>query len=91
MLGEPESLFLSTPIRGQIESEIESLKDKLLRPMMESIANTGLARELSWAANEAAALAWLTFCPILVLPALLEEKIQNAFNKWQKQEHVRQR
>jgi len=90
MLGEPESLFSSAPIRGQIESEIESLKARLLLPVLASIANTDLVKELAWAANEAAALAWLTFCPVLVLPALLKEKIQHAVAIWQKQERVRQ-
>jgi hypothetical protein len=50
-----------------------------------------LVKGLSWAANEAAGLAWLTVCPNLVLPALLEEKMHETMRKWEKQERVRQR
>ena len=73
-LEESESFFLSVPMRGQLEAQLEQLKQRLLKPMLESLGNTELISELSWAANEAAALAWFTICPILVLPTLLEEK-----------------
>jgi hypothetical protein len=82
-------VMLSVPLRGQIEAQLEQLKEKLLGPMVERITNTALIKELSWAANEAAALAWYTVCPVLVLPTLLEEKIRAALKKWEKQEQLR--
>ena len=82
---------LHAPIRGKVETQLELLKQQLLRPVIASVANTELVKELDWAANEAAALAWLTVCPILVLPALLEEKMQEATRKWEMQARVRQR
>ena len=85
------SVFMPAPMRGQMEAQIEQLKNRLLGPMVESVANAELVKELSWAANEAAALAWFTACPILVLPALLEEKVQDALKRWGKQEALRQR
>jgi len=62
-----------------------------MRPVLEDTANIELIRELACAANEAAALAWFTACPMLVLPALLEEKLDGALKHWVKQEQLRQR
>lgn len=82
-------VVLSVPLRGQLEAQLEQLKEKLLKPIVETVSNTDLVRELSWAANEAAALAWFTVCPVLVLPTLLEEKIRATLKKWEKQERLR--
>jgi hypothetical protein len=82
---------LHAPGRGKVEAEIERLKQDLLRPIIASVANVELVKALSWAANEAAGLAWLTVCPNLVLPALLEEKMHETMRKWEKQEQVRRR
>src|SRR4051812_32740372 len=76
------------PIRGPIEGQLEQLKQSLLLPVLERIPNTALVKELSRAANEAAALAWWTICPILVLPALLEEKVRETLKKWDTQERL---
>lgn len=84
-------MLLRAPVRGPMEGQLEELKSKLLRPVLETISNTELVKELSWAANEAAALAWVTVCPILVLPDLLEEKIRQALEKWEKQQRLRRR
>jgi MarR-like DNA-binding transcriptional regulator SgrR of sgrS sRNA len=46
------------------------LKEKLIKE-----ADLTLAPVLRRAANEAAALAWLTPYPLLLLPELLEEKV----------------
>ena len=78
----------SAPVRGQLEAQLEQLKEKLVRPIVETITNTDLIREIAWAANEAAALAWYTVCPILILPALLDEKVRAAFKKWEKQQRL---
>jgi len=80
---------LSAPIRGRVEEELQALKERLLHGILEKISNTGLVREITWAANEAAALAWCTVCPILVLPVLLEERVRAAFVKWEKQQRIR--
>ena len=62
-------------MRGDVESQLERLKEQLLRPIIEKVSDHTLAREISWAATEAAALAWCTVCPVLILPLLLEEKV----------------
>jgi hypothetical protein len=76
------------PTRGELESQIEQFKEQLLRPIIERFSNDAIVREISWAAHEAAALAWCTVCPILVLPALLEEKVRAALHRWEKQERL---
>ena len=80
----------STPMRGELEFQIEQFKEQLLRPIIERFSNDAIVREISWAAHEAAALAWCTVCPILVLPALLEEKVRVALHRWEKQERLRE-
>ena len=89
LAGWNAGLILSAPGRGPLESQLEQLKEKLLKPIRETVGNSDLMRELAWAANEAAALAWFTICPILVLPTLLEEKVHAAWKKWEKQQHLR--
>ncbi len=79
----------AVPCRGPLEFQLDELKERLLQPLMQTVGNTALAQELRWAANEAAALAWYTACPVLVLPTLLEEKVRAALKKWEKQEQIR--
>jgi len=86
---EWQSPAFSAPIRGQIEAELEELKQRLLDPIIATIMDRALIKEILWAANEAAALAWCTICPVLVLPTLLEEKVRAALAKWEKQQHLR--
>jgi len=81
-------LILSAPRRGPLEARLEQLKAKLLKPLIATTGNSDLTRELSWAANEAAALAWFSICPFLVLPTLLEEKVCAASKRWEKQQHL---
>jgi hypothetical protein len=71
-----------------MEEQLESLKEQLLIPLLSSVENAALIRELRWVATEAAALAWLTVCPVLVLPALLEEKVCAALQRWERQQHL---
>jgi hypothetical protein len=78
----------ATPCRGAMEEQLERLKERLLAPLLSSAANPALARQLRWVANEAAALAWLTACPLLVLPALLEEKVRAALQHWDCQQRL---
>src|SRR6266567_3156389 len=87
---EPNSLLLSSR-RGALEAQLEQLKERLLEPMVKSVESAELAQELRWVANEAAALAWFTVCPILVLPTLLEEKVRSALQWWEQQENIRHR
>jgi hypothetical protein len=77
------------PRRGVCEEQLERLKEQSLTFMLSSIESTALAQELRLVANEAAALAWLTVCPLLVLPTLLEEKVRVAISRWERQATIR--
>jgi len=57
-----------------LQIRFESLKKRLLQPVLTAAPDPGLRRQLRLAANEAAAVAWTTPFPLLFLPALLEEK-----------------
>ena len=81
--------MVAAPVRGAVEQQLDQLKNRLLRPVLEKISCAELVRELSWAANEAAGQAWQTVCPILVLPTLLEERLHECVRKWNKQQQVR--
>ena len=83
--GEPNR-SLAGPHRGAMEEQLERLKEQLLIPLLSSVENAELIHELRWVANEAAALAWFTVCPMLVLPALLEEKVSAALQRWERQQ-----
>lgn len=84
---EPNPLLTASP-RGVVERQLEQLKEQLLTPLLSSVENAALIQELRWVANEAAGLAWLTVCPLLVLPALLEEKVGAALKRWDRQQRL---
>ncbi len=79
----------SAPCRGPLEARLEVLKTRLVKQLLRKHSAPELAPEILWAANEAAALAWCTRVPLLVLPALLEEKVANAINRCRKQSELR--
>ena len=61
------------PVRVPHEDEFERLKGKLIAIRLEE-AGTKWEAALQDAANEAGAVAWTTIVPLLVFPALFEEK-----------------
>jgi hypothetical protein len=77
--------------RGAAETELDQLKNRLLARELERTTsleqNVGLRR----AANDAAALAWLTPYPLLLLPTLFEEKVRAARLKAGRQALIRER
>ena len=91
----PETRFEVTPVpavpfRGTVETELDRLKDGLLLRLLNETPVSELNAILRRAANEAAALAWLTPFPLLFFPALFEEKAQTARKQVAKQARVRQ-
>ena len=78
------------PFRARQEAELERLKAQLLAERLET-RNAPLDDPLRRAANEAAALAWVTPYPLLVFPALFEERAAAALFRAERQEQVRQR
>jgi hypothetical protein len=58
----------------QVQDAFERLKVRLLKPVITETPDPDIRRQLRLAANEAAAVAWTTPFPLLMLPVLLEEK-----------------
>jgi hypothetical protein len=89
----PETRFAlrpapAAPFRASLESEFERLKNSLLADHLAAVERPELTVALRRAANEAAALAWVTFYPLLVFPVLFEEKIRTALRHDERQERV---
>jgi hypothetical protein len=59
---------------GLVIHQFEHLKARLLKPVLNEAPSPALRRQLRLAANEAAAVAWTTPFPLLLLPILLQEK-----------------
>lgn len=76
------------PFRATQETEFERLKNRLLTETLLATAQPELNAAIRRAANEAAALAWVTFYPLLVFPALFEEKIAHALRHAQRQARI---
>jgi len=79
------------PFRARQEAELERLKTRLLAERLETRRDAQSDGQLRRAANEAAALAWVTRYPLLVFPALFEEKAEAALLRAERQVQVRQR
>jgi hypothetical protein len=76
------------PFRATQETEFERLKSRLLTEKLLAAAQPELNAPLRRAANEAAALAWVTFYPLLVFPTLFEEKIRTAIRQAERQTRI---
>ncbi len=92
----PDTRFNLTPIpaapyRALQESRFENLKADLLSARLEQVWEPELTSQVRRAANEAAALAWLTPYPLLMFPELFEEKTEAALAVAERQRQVRYR
>jgi hypothetical protein len=81
----------AAPFRATQETELERLKNRLLRELLDEAPRPEFNVYLRRAANEAAALAWVTPYPLLVLPELLKEKAEATFLQVERQERIRRR
>jgi len=75
------------PAFAERETEFERLKARLLAEELRE-AEAELNAPLRRAANEAAAIAWATVFPLLVFPALFEEKIAAAVRQAERQARI---
>lgn len=91
----PETRFEVAPVLGPFRAvaanRFEQLKGRLLSERLEEILEPVFTSQVRRAANEAAALAWVTPYPLLVFPVLFEEKADSALAVARRQEQVRQR
>jgi hypothetical protein len=88
---EPQTPLRTSPVRGLREIEIEQLKNRLVAELLGITPNLAMNRHLVQAANEAAALAWLTPVPLLLLPVLIEEKVKAAQLRLERQKNIQHR
>ncbi len=73
---------------AQAQSAFEHLKVRLMTPVLDEASDPDLQRQLRLAANEAAAVAWTTPYPLLILPVLLQEKAAEAHQYVLRREQV---
>lgn len=84
-------VLAAVKFRRAVETELDQLKNRLLARELERTTNLEQNVGLRRAANEAAALVWLTPYPLLLLPALFEEKARVARIKTGRQALIRER
>jgi len=73
------------------ENDLERLKNRMLQNALAGVESPFVAAPIRRAANEAAALAWLEAHPLLVFPALFEEKVRSARRRAHLQQLIRAR
>ena len=76
------------PFRAVQETEFERLKNQLLAEQLAGAHAPELNPPLRRAANEAAALAWVTRYPLLVFPVLFAEKTAAALRQAERQARI---
>jgi hypothetical protein len=81
----------TVPYRATETTALEELKARLLRQLLEQTTDPAQNIALRRAANDAAALAWVTPYPTLVFPVLFDETAQTALLQCRRQARVRQR
>ena len=74
------------PYRLTEEGRFEQLKSRLLLEKLEVLEAPEFNSRLRRAANEAASLAWVTAYPLLVFPALFEERTEVVLGRNRPQE-----
>ena len=80
----------AAPFRALHETELEKLKGRLLgQALQQTDAEDGAS--LRRAADEAAALAWTTWYPLLLFPLLFAEKAELAARQTARQAAIRKR
>jgi len=88
----PEVAFEVMPLtpaqaRTELSAQFHALRNRLIRRSLLSEASL-FDSDLMRVANEAAALAWTTPYPLLVMPALFEEKLQSARVRMNRQQQI---
>jgi hypothetical protein len=75
--------------RDSALEELENLKTRLLRPILQEIEHPGLCHQLRLAANEALADARTRPRPFLALPCLLESRVREVRQWFHRQQLIR--
>ena len=78
----------AAPFRALQENHFERLKAALVGERLQALWRPELSTDVRRAANEAAALAWITSYPLLVFPVLFSEKTDAALAVAERQEQL---
>ena len=87
--GKTQPALRKACLNARQNTELATLKNRLLFEAAGDLATQRLLNLLRLAANEAEALAWQTPCPHLALPLLLEEKIEFVRNYARRQARIK--
>lgn len=74
----------------RVNAELHQLKARLLEPILERTKQPDLCHRLRLAANEALADAMRRPSPFLVLPCLIENKVREVQEWFQRQQRIRE-
>ena len=74
-----------------VRIRFQALQNRLLEETLGQTPNPILRENLHGVANEAAALAWTTQFPLLLMPVLFQEKARSVRLQLKKQHHVSMR
>jgi hypothetical protein len=90
---EPDTRFEveAMQLRAAEAGQLERLKDRLLAGRLAMADDEEQRAVLHQAASDAAALAWATGYPLLLLPELFEEKARAGLVRYRRQLGIRQR
>ena len=93
---DPKTRFEVAPLppatfRAAQDTELEQLKNRLLRQTLDELTAPEVNGFVRRAANEAAALAGDTSVPLLVFPGLFEEKTVAALRQAERQASILRR
>ena len=89
---DPETEFEAEVLRGEpLQAAFAGLKENLINETLEGTETLALHEPVKLAANEAAGLAWTTAFPLLVFPALFQEKVDGARKHQDRAERIKAR
>ncbi|MBC8001772.1 MAG: hypothetical protein H7X97_04210 [Opitutaceae bacterium] len=76
------------PSKERLDARLEAFKNRLLKRILDEAPTVAFRAPLRRAANEAAALVWLTPYPLLLLPVLMDEKARVACEQIARQKQI---
>jgi hypothetical protein len=87
---DPETEFEAEVLRGEsLKQAFAGLQDNLVNETLDETETLALHAPVKHAANEAAGLAWTTSFPLLVFPALFQEKVERARRHQDRAERIK--
>lgn len=87
---DPETEFETEILSGEpLKETFATLHEALVAQTIQETETLGLHPRVKQAASEAAGLAWTTGFPLLVFPALFQEKVHRARREQEKAQRIK--